>query len=67
MARRLAGVLRQHPEEAERHPLTRLEGIVDRVERMVDVAESLMSPVAATESAVRGCSASLDASDGVPA
>ena len=31
-----------------------MEGIVDRVERMVDVTESVMSPVVATESAMRG-------------
>lgn len=32
----------------------RLEGIVDRVERIVGIGESVMSPLAATEQAVRG-------------
>jgi len=32
----------------------RLEGIVDRVERIVGVGESVISPIAATEQAVRG-------------
>ena len=34
--------------------LGQLEGIGNRVERMVEVAESAMSPVVATEAAVRG-------------
>jgi methyl-accepting chemotaxis protein len=32
----------------------RLEGIVERVERIVGIGESVMSPLAATEQAVRG-------------
>lgn len=32
----------------------RLEGIVDRVERIVGIGESVISPLAATEQAVRG-------------
>jgi len=32
----------------------RLEGIVSRVERIVGIGESMMSPLAATEQAVRG-------------
>ncbi len=32
----------------------RLEGIVSRVERIVGIGESVMSPLAATEQAVRG-------------
>ena len=32
----------------------RLEGIVERVERIVGLSEAVMSPLAATESAVRG-------------
>jgi hypothetical protein len=31
-----------------------MEGIVDRVERIVGLGESVMSPLAATEHAVRG-------------
>jgi ABC-type transporter Mla subunit MlaD len=34
--------------------LEQLEGMMGRVQRLVDVAESAMSPVVATESAVRG-------------
>ena len=32
----------------------RLEGVVSRVERIVGIGESMMSPLAATEQAVRG-------------
>ncbi len=31
-----------------------MEGIVDRIERIVGIGEAVMSPLAATESAVRG-------------
>ena len=34
--------------------IDRLEGIVERVERIVGVGEAVMSPLAATEHAVRG-------------
>lgn len=34
--------------------LGQLEGVMGRVMRLVDIAESAMAPVAATESAVRG-------------
>lgn len=34
--------------------LAQLEGMMGRVQKLVDVAESAMSPVVATESAVRG-------------
>jgi hypothetical protein len=32
----------------------RMEGIVERVERIVGIGESVFSPLAATEQAVRG-------------
>ena len=43
----------------------RLEGVVSRVERIVGIGESMMSPLAATEQAVRGAVTKVRKSTGL--